>query len=69
MLGTLAPELTGNSQVEAADWFRLPFAIEPETSDTGTQWALRETGTSGFWELSAPLVPVDAHPPLPTGGQ
>jgi hypothetical protein len=53
------PELDNQGQPEVADWFRLPFALEQHSSDNGTHWVLKERNAPGFWELNAPLVPVE----------
>jgi hypothetical protein len=52
--------LTGeDGEPEQADWFRLPLVIEPHSTDAGTHWVLKERDRQGFWELTAPLVPVE----------
>ena len=51
------PELSAAGTPEESDWFRTAFVIEPQSSDTGQCWVLRETDSDGFWDLLAPLVP------------
>ena len=53
------PELGADGEPEAADWFQLPFVIEQQHSDAGVHWVLKERNAPGFWELTAPLVPVE----------
>jgi hypothetical protein len=53
------PEMDDHGQPEAADWFRLVFAFEQSSSDVGSHWVLKERDAPGFWELNAPLVPVE----------
>jgi hypothetical protein len=53
------PELGDDGELEAADWFRLPLVIEQQRSDAGMHWVLKERGAPGFWELSAPIVPME----------
>jgi hypothetical protein len=53
------PELDDQGQPEVADWFKLPFGFEQSSSDAGVHWVLKERGAPGFWELNAPLVPVE----------
>ncbi|HSW23397.1 MAG TPA: hypothetical protein VLJ62_11565 [Burkholderiaceae bacterium] len=53
------PEIGDDGEPEAADWFKLPYVIEEQASDAGSHWVLRERDAAGFWELSAPLVPLE----------
>jgi hypothetical protein len=52
-----AAALGDDGEPESSDWFRIAFSVEPRSTDAGTHWALREKGTEGFWELTAPLIP------------
>jgi hypothetical protein len=51
-------ETGADGEPVAADWFRLTFVIERQSTDAGSYWVLKERNTPGFWELTAPLVPV-----------
>ena len=53
------PEVSAAGELEQSDWFRIAFVIEPQSTDMGKFWVLRETDAEGFWELMAPLVPAN----------
>jgi hypothetical protein len=51
------PEVSTTGAPEERDWFRIAFVIEPQATDAGNFWVLRETNSGGFWDLMTPLVP------------